>query len=288
MDKSDKICVVGGDLRIAKFAELLSSEKEVKSLGFENHIFLKDKIKKCSSIREAVKECRIIISGIPLSEDGILINAPHSDKKILIDELFKNIKEKTFVAGAIKQNVRDLATKNNIKIVDLMENEFFTILNVIPTVEGAIQTAMENTAITINNSNCLILGFGRIGKALCKILKSLGANVSAVARKDKDIAWIKLLGYKDIYLSNLSDSLKNKYDIIFNTIPSIILKERELKILKENNNNCIIIELASKPGGIDLKEAEKNRIKVIYAQGLPGKVAPNTAAKYIKETLEKL
>ena len=82
--------------------------------------------------------------------------------------------------------------------------------------------------------------------------------------------------------------MKNKYNIIFNTVPSILLNEKELQILKQTNQNCIIIELASSPGGVDLKKAEEYNIKVIYAQGLPGKVAPYTVAKYIKETIEKL
>lgn len=284
----DKISIIGGDLRIAKLAEMLSNETEINTFGFENYNFFKKNIIKCSQIKKTVQDCNVVISGIPFSKDGIFVSATYNDKKILITELFENLKGKTLIAGAIKPKIKDLANRNNVDIIDLMENEPFTILNVIPTVEGAIQIAMENTDFTINSSNCLVLGFGRVGKALCKNLKFLGANVSAVARKDQDLAWIKLFGYNDIYLNDLSDALKNKYDIIFNTIPAVVLKEKELLTLKETNQNCIIIELASNPGGVDLKKAEDYNIKVIYAQGLPGKVAPYTAAKYIKEILTKL
>ncbi len=283
-----KIGIVGGDLRIAKLAEMLSDELQINAFGFENYNFSEKKIIKYSQIKKAVQDCNIVISGIPFSKDGIFVSASYSDKKILISELFENIKGKTLITGAIKQKVKELADKNNIDIIDLMENEPFTILNVIPTVEGAIQVAMENTDITIHNSRCLILGFGRIGKLLSKTLKSLGARVSVEARKEEDLAWIKLFGYREVYLSNLNGELKNKYDIIFNTIPAVVLKEKELITLKETNQDCIIIELASNPGGVDLKKAENYNIKVIYAQGLPGKVAPITAAKYIKETIEKL
>ena len=58
-----KITIIGGDLRIAKLAELLSED------GFEIKTFALDKaenqnkiekIKKCSSIEEAIKEAELM------------------------------------------------------------------------------------------------------------------------------------------------------------------------------------------------------------------------------------
>jgi dipicolinate synthase subunit A len=43
--------------------------------------------------------------------------------------------------------------------------------------------------------------------------------------------------------------------------------------------------LASKPGGVDLEAAKELEIKAISALGLPGKVAPVTAAMVIKDTI---
>ena len=63
-----------------------------------------------------------------------------------------------------------------------MDIEKFTVLNIIPTVEGAIQVAMQETKRTLHGSNVLILGFGRIGKLLSKSLVGLGVNVSCEAR----------------------------------------------------------------------------------------------------------
>ena len=74
------------------------------------------------------------------------------------------------------------------------------------------------------------------------------------------------------------------YDYIFNTIPYIILDESKLiKIKKE----CLIIDLASKPYGVDMSVAARIGIKVIIAPGLPGKVAPLTTAKYLKQVIYK-
>jgi dipicolinate synthase subunit A len=140
---------------------------------------------------------------------------------------------------------------------------------------------MEEMPITLHDSACIILGFGRIGKILAKMLNGLGANVYVEARKYEDIAWIKSYGYKPVLLKDI-DSIISKADAIFNTIPSIILDESKLKLI---NKDCLIIDLASKPGGVDFEKAKEIGVKAIWALSLPGKVAPITAAKFIKETV---
>ena len=279
------IGILGGDLRIIFLSQILEKEGyNVYTYGIENFEFINSNIRKCKTIGEICRYCDTIISGIPFSKDGILVNAPFSNNSIFIDDILKNLNSKTIIVGAIKKELQYKAIKNKIKIEDLMEDEKLTILNVIPTVEGAIQVAMQNTEYTIHNSKCLVLGFGRIGKLLSKQLKSLGANVSCMARKDKDLAWISAYGYTGIHLNNLNKNL-DQYDIIFNTIPALILDEEKIKKIK--NSNTVVIELASKPGGIDYEKAKKYNLKVIEALGLPGKTAPLTSAKYIRETLER-
>ena len=156
-----------------------------------------------------------------------------------------------------------------------------TILNAISTAEGAIQIIMEQTLKTIHGSNILVMGFGRIGKILAKMLHGIGANVYCEARKDSDIAWIEAYGYKKIHLRNLKENV-DKFDIIINTIPSMIL---DRVYLTKINKDCLILDLASDPGGVDREYAKENGIKVIWALSLPGKVAPVTSAEYIKNTL---
>ena len=98
---------------------------------------------------------------------------------------------KTFIAGAVEKYVYDIGDKNNIKIIDILEKEELAVLNSIPTAEGAIKIAIEESQITLHNSNCLILGFGRIGKLLAKMLNGIGAKVYCEARKEEDYSWIE-------------------------------------------------------------------------------------------------
>ena len=140
---------------------------------------------------------------------------------------------------------------------------------------------MVNSEITLHGSKCIVLGFGRCGKVLAHLLKGIGADLSVEARSAVDLAYIESYGYKPIPLNELTDNI-GEYDFIFNTIPFLILDERKLKKIKKD---CLVIELASKPGGIDFKAAKKLGIKVIDGQSLPGKVAPETAAKIIFDTI---
>lgn len=286
---SKTISIIGGDYRIIKLAEFLRKDGfKIKSFGLENSDEIQ-KEEKCEKIEECIKNSETIISSMPFSKDGKNVYMPFSDKTLNIVELFEKIQGKKLIAG----NIPDYILKqdeNKIQIYDLMKNEPLTIANAISTAEGAIQISMEETDITIHNSKILILGFGRIGKILAKDLHALGAKVTCEARKDSDISWIKAYGYKALYLNELGKveeecSKIGKYDIIFNTIPHLILDKEKLEKV---NKNCLIIDLASKPGGIDFEECDKLGIKNKWALALPGKVAPVTSAKYIKEEIYKI
>ena len=140
---------------------------------------------------------------------------------------------------------------------------------------------MEETQKTLHGSKVLIMGFGRIGKVLAKMLDGIGAKVYCEARKNEDIAWIKAYGYEPIHLNNLNEHL-GEFEIIISTIPFQILDKDRLELV---NKDAVIIDLASNPGGVDRKAAKEKDLKLIWALSLPGKVAPLTSAIYIKETL---
>ena len=56
-------------------------------------------------------------------------------------------------------------------------------------------------------------------------------------------------------------------------------------VLDKTENNVIIIDLASAPGGVDFEYAKQKNRKVIFALSLPGKVAPETAGNIIANTV---
>ena len=277
-----KFTVIGGDIRSIKLANFIAQDGyKVDIYGFNNASF-DTGLPESPDMNTAVNEADIVIGPLPCSNDNETINAPFHQGKIYINEVFQTMKKnQIFIAGRMSNKIQHLAQLYNVNTVDILEREDMAVLNAIPTAEGAIQIAMEEMAITLHDSVCLILGFGRIGKILAKMLSALGADVYVEARKFSDIAWIKSYGYKPVLLDNI-DNIITKANDIFNKIPSIILDENKLKLL---NKDCLIIDLASKPGGVDFDKAKELGVKAIWALSLPGKVAPITAAKFIKETV---
>lgn len=280
------ISVIGGDQRIVSLVELLASDDyTVFTYGLEkSDIKENEKIVKCKTLKETLEKSDKVIGPIPISTEKDMIKMPFSEEKITIEDLANNLDNHTFIVGNVNESIRNVLTSKNVEIIDILDIEKFTVLNIIPTVEGAIQVAMQETKRTLHGSNVLILGFGRIGKLLSKSLVGLGVNVSCEARKDTDLAWIKAYGYKPIHLKDLKNEIA-KFDIIFNTIPTEIL---DAELLTKVKNDALIIELASKPGGINREEAKKRKINVVEALALPGKVAPLTVAEYIKDIIYEL
>ena len=240
-----------------------------------------DNIVMCSTLEETVEKSDIVVGPIPLSSNRKNINTPFSEEIISLEKLFSVLDNRKFIAGGIYDDIYKLTEDKSIEIIDLMQREELAVLNTISTAEGAIQIAMEETLATLHGANVLILGFGRIGKILSKMLSGIGSNVYCEARRNSDIAWIKAYGYNSVHINELESSL-NKFNIIINTIPCLILDDKKLEKV---NQDCLIIDLASNPGGVDRNAAKAKGIKTVWALSLPGKVAPLTSAEFIKETI---
>lgn len=282
---STNFAVIGGDLRIIKLVDMLAKDgNKVYTYGLEKAEELKQNsnVIMCEKLNKAIREdTEVVIGPIPFSSNGVEINTPFSDKKISIRELMHCLNAKILIAGSINPDIYDMANDEYIEIIDIMKREELAVLNTISTAEGAIEIAIANTNKIIHGSNVLILGFGRIGKVLARKLAGLAARVTCAARKDEDLAWIKAYGHMATNINSIGENL-SKYDIIINTVPHLILTQDKLDYVKED---CLLIDLASNPGGIDKKAAKNKNLKLIWALALPGKVAPITTAEFIKDTI---
>ena len=280
----NKFAIIGGDLRIVKLAEMLAEEgNEIYAYGLEKSEDIKNKanIIQCDSIKKAIQNVEIVIGPIPFSSNGVTLNTPFNEKEITVREMMHAINAKVLIAGGISPEVYGMANDEYIEIIDIMKREELAVLNTIATAEGTIQIAIENTNKSLHGSEVLILGFGRIGKVLARKLAGLSAKVTCAARKDEDLAWIQAYGHKATNINTIGENLR-QYDIIINTVPHMILNQERLQYLKDD---CLLIDLASNPGGIDKKAVKDRKFKFVWALSLPGKVAPTTSAEFIKDTI---
>ena len=280
MIQINKFLVVGGDLRNVELAKLLKEDgKTVYTYGMN--------INSSEPLEKILEDVEAVIGPIPFSRDGLTVNSTFAKSQILIKDLLEKIKGKILIAGNVSEDIIKMAQKYNIKVIDVMKNEKLAILNTIATAEGTIELMIANTNTIIFDSNVLILGFGRVAKTLANRLKGLVKSVTCASRENGELTWIEVYGFKKIDLNILNQSqdllkILSNFDVIINTIPSMILDAKKLQYIKKD---ALLIDLASNPGGIDNEVAKKQGLKLIHALGLPGKVAPVSSAKFIKDII---
>ncbi|MCR6545907.1 dipicolinate synthase subunit DpsA [Dehalobacterium formicoaceticum] len=283
MDIPAKKClaVLGGDEReIILIKLLLEQGYEIKTFGLPKNL-LPSRIHNCTTCREAVNNAEGVILPMPGVNDlGILYTKLHQEKITISREDLAGIKEHVPVlVGRASCYLKELAASLGFFLIEVAELDEIAIPNAVPTAEGAIQLAMEKTPMTIHGSRALVIGYGRIGEALAIRLKCLGAKVTVCARNKIQLAKCHSLAYDTKTLAELSDDVHLE-DLIFNTVPALIINEQVLQQVKKE---VWIIDLASHPGGTDFEAAKRLGISAVLAPGLPGKVAPLTAGRILAE-----
>ncbi len=258
-----KITVIGGDKRLKTAVKVLCEK------GFTvNTIGLYD------DESGNIADGDALLLPVPTTKDGETVFAPFAKHKIYLSEV------------ADKADNRLILTCNysfrGKNCIDYGKLDSYSLLNAVPTAEGAIKLAIENTSFTLWQSRVLVIGFGRVGKVLADRLKALGAYVTVSARKPADFALIKALGYKAVQTRTVSDTLSD-YDIVFNTVDAKVIDERAF----ENCTVKLLIDLSSF-GGFDLANARDCGIHALKAPGLPGITAPHTAGKILADTVTEI
>ncbi|MBQ7793146.1 MAG: dipicolinate synthase subunit DpsA [Clostridia bacterium] len=278
------ISVIGGDLRALTLAGLLAEDGySVRIFGFDKDIDTAG-LTKAKNMHDALM-AEVIILPIPASSDNVTINAPYAKEQLLLDDFLAMIgATKLVLAGHIPPAVAVRFDREGIAYIDYYNREELMVKNAVPTAEGAIGIALSEMPVTLSGAEALVIGYGRIGKILTKLLTALGAKVTVSARRWGDLAWIEGSGARAVNTAKIADGIE-LYDVIFNTVPSLVLGENELAAM---NKNTLIIDLASVPGGVDLETAKSLKRRVIWALSLPGKTAPISAGRIIKDTVKNI
>jgi dipicolinate synthase subunit A len=276
--------VVGGDKRNIALAKMLCAQGHtVKLFGFIN--FERETPMQCKNLYETMSDADYIIGPIPCSHNGGTLNAPFHNAPIHAEDLLRLVKPRQIIiAGYIKPALFDMANKYGIYLIDMLNREELLIANAIPTAEGAIKIAIEETDITLHGNQMMIIGYGRIGKMLGGMLRGMGAKVTAVVNKSEAAAQAKSNSHEVVFFEDMENRLKYS-DVIFNTVPEILLNKDNMRHIRKDT---LIVDLASPPYGVDVNDSRDFGLKVLYASSLPGKIAPITTASYILETVNQI
>ena len=265
--------VVGGDQRQRRLAKLLRDDgHRVHTFGLEEE---QDGL-------EGLSQARCVILPLPAEKPKGEIYTPLCTGRLEVEQVLEGMAPGQLLCGGLlSPHLVEQAGQRGIPAVDYYAREELTLLNAIPTAEGAIQLAMERMPTTIHNARIWILGFGRVGQALALRLQALGAQVCILARSPAQRALAVSLGLEAEPIRGMREWLHCPH-LVVNTVPAPLLGVEELSALREG---AWVLDLASEPGGVDEKAAQALGVEVVWARGLPGKVAPHTAAEYLKDTV---
>lgn len=258
------ILVLGGDERQIYLTEIL------KEKGYNAEHIICGK-----NLKEKISKSEYIILPLPSSKDGLTVFNKLSNEKIYISDITEFINNQKVFTCKLRLDGK--------YCFDYSDLDSFAIKNAVPTAESAIAIAVLNSKKTIFKSKSLVIGYGRIGKILSKMLKDFGANVTVSARKNADLAFIEAFNMKKIETKDIN-KIASECDFIFNTVDFPVIDTEFLKSMKKES---LLIELASLPGGI-FGDTNLALGKIINAQGLPGKDSPFTAAEILSDTIINL
>ncbi|MFJ6411983.1 dipicolinic acid synthetase subunit A [Terribacillus saccharophilus] len=282
------IAVLGGDARYLEMIRSLqcSANASVFAVGFEqiSQSFTGGIQRELEDIDPQSLDA--VILPIPGVGSNGQIETVFSDKNIQLTESWidRLPKDCVIFTGITNDYLTELFEKRNLRLVSLFDRDDVAIYNSIPTAEGAIMTAIKHTDFTIHGSNVVVLGFGRVGKSVASKFNALGAIVQVGSIHDADIARISEMGMRAFFLDRLPEKVKDT-DILINTIPALVVKRA---IIEQLPVQTLIIDLASKPGGVDFDYAKKRGIEAIHALSLPGIVAPKTAGNILSVVIKQI
>ncbi len=284
--KNQTVALMGGDARICRVAEdLCRVAQEVRVFSISGEVG--SKALRTDTLERTLRGCDTLVLPLPLTFDGstLFSSAVPRGEPIILDELLHMAYihgVNRIFGGRLPRDFVEKAEGYGISITDYYLDEGLIFDNAIPTAEGAIMLTMQEIPRTIEGLDCVVVGYGRIGKVLAKKLSGLGAIVTVMARRSEVLCEAYDKGYDtcNFELDHMLPELL-RCDIVYNTVPARVICDEMLEIVSQHNSECIFMELASSPGGFDPQIAEFFGYKVISAPGLPGKYAPTSAGDYI-------
>ncbi len=230
-------------------------------------------------LEELPSRCSTVILPLPATRDGKYLNTALSWKKVPLDDRFAALfLTKTVYGGMMEKLFESSEVWESVTAYDYYAREELMVGNAFLTAEGAVGVAIQEYEGALNGSRCLVTGFGRIGKALCLALRGLGAQVDCCARKSQDLTAIRALGCRPLQYREIREA----YDVVFNTVPARVLTAQPLS---RQRPGTLILELASRPGGVDLEAARRLGLRVKDVPSIPGRMSPKTSGELIKETV---
>lgn len=278
------VTVLGGDTRQIYAAERLYE------LGHSVYVYGFDdtsrpvRLPKAETLEKALQS-DIIVLPLPVTKNNKTLNASFSRREILLKDIFDNMPEGRLVLFGMGNDIfiREL-TSTGARYHDYFSREELIIKNALLTAEGITGIILDKLPVTVYKLNAAITGYGRVGFFTAKLLHAMGADVTVYARNSVQRAKAETAGMKASKLTELPDGIQTA-DCVINTVPSKLITADIITLSKPE---CLFIETASSPYGIDFDACNTHGRTLVKAFSLPGKTSPKTAGIIIADTVNDI
>lgn len=266
-----KAYLIGGDSR-EKYLAYQLERKGIEILHPEQVDRLKD------------KKADIILLPTPVSMDRFTVKATEGQRKVNLKEVLEIAEKNQPVFGGVfpKEFRKGLEVKGAI-VYDFMQMDDIAIQNAVATAEGAIAEAIFMGNEVLHGQEVLVLGYGRCAEVLADKLKGLAAKVTVMARREEARSRAWTFGNKTLEFGDVTEL--EKFHYIFNTVPELCITRDWIDRL---NRYCCIVDIASKPGGVDFDYCSKKGIRAKLCGSLPGRYAPKTSGELLARKIEHI
>lgn len=160
--------------------------------------------------------------------------------------------------------------------VNLLSDDLaFVNENAVLTAEGALCAAMHHADFALTGERVMVVGYGRIGRALTEMLVGIRSVVTVVSRREAGRLQAMARG---AYASS-PESMKpllGDARVIFVTSPDRMLDKEMLSCIPKSAH---IYDLSSAPYGVDHASAKEMELNARLESGIPGRYCPLSAAK---------
>ncbi len=280
-----KIGVLGGDRR------QLAAARAFAEAGYETAVFGLDvdgrdidNATRCGNIDSVVGGASLVLLPLPYTKDHKTLNCPMCSCAVPLDAVFEaaaKSKVPYLYGGLFDQSAYQAGAKYGFSVFDYYRFEGLCEKNAAATAEAALSVALTSTGRTLFDTKALVIGYGRIGRYLARLLAATGTDVTVAARSEKALAQIAAHGYRAFPAPLLAERAPDSR-LIFNTVPALLYGKAAIEATAPG---AVYIELASQPG-IDREFAESLGLQTVDAPSLPGRIVPISAGGFIKEAVE--
>lgn len=265
-----KILICGGDERSVLLAGMLKND------GHEVLCFCLDRAQLPDGVRavSSPEQADAVILPVPAEDAHGLLNAPLGSQPCRIEHILDCADcGAVIIGGKISAQIKASAAERGQRCFDYMKCPNFTVKNAAITAEGAVSELMRRARSALCDMRILVVGWGRIGKLLINKLSALCPSVYLMSVNTESRALAAELGCCALP-PDCPREIMQSFDAVINTAPAQVIPD-----LTAFRDSCILLELASAPGGIDPAEAADAGLDLTVLRALPGRYAPKSASE---------